>query len=62
MTLEDCLPAELRGDTTTITKIAAGLSGAGVYRVDADGQAFVLKVAREDQPPASWRRTRHTRS
>lgn len=42
MDLDDCLPAALRG--ATITRIAAGMSGAGVYRVEADGRAFVLKV------------------
>lgn len=56
MTLEACLPADLRGDTTTITRIAVGLSGAGVYRVDANGQTFVMKVAREGEPLAPWRR------
>ena len=59
MTLEACLPAELRGDTTTITKIAAGLSGAGVYRVDASGQTFVMKVAREGESRAAWSRKLH---
>lgn len=57
--LEACLPADLRGDTTTITPIAAGLSGAGVYRVEAAGQTFVMKVAREGEPLASWRRKLH---
>jgi aminoglycoside phosphotransferase (APT) family kinase protein len=54
--LEGCLPPELRGAGTTITRMAAGLSGAGVYRVEAAGHLFVLKVApaREDQ--ATWRR------
>jgi hypothetical protein len=33
--LEACLPAALRGAGTTITKVAVGHSGAGVYRVDA---------------------------
>jgi hypothetical protein len=42
MNLDDCLPAELRG--ATLTKIAAGMSGAGVYRVEADGRTFVLKT------------------
>ncbi len=35
MTLETHLPPDLRVPTTTITPIAAGLSGAAVYRVDA---------------------------
>jgi hypothetical protein len=59
VSLEECLPAELRGPTTTITRIAAGLSGAGVYRVEAAGQAFVLKVAAEGEPLADWRRKVH---
>ncbi len=52
MDLEACLPAELRG--AAITPIAAGLSGAGVYRVDAGAGAFALKVAVE--PHAEWQR------
>jgi hypothetical protein len=59
MSLEACLPTDLRGPTTTITRIAAGLSGAGVYRVEAAGQAFVLKVAGEGEPPDGWRRKLH---
>lgn len=43
MDLADCLPAELRG--ATITKMSAGMSGAGVYRVDAAAGAFVLKTS-----------------
>ena len=39
-----------------VTKIAAGLSGAGVYRVEAGGQTYVLKVSDADQPLAEWRR------
>jgi thiamine kinase-like enzyme len=56
MTLEDLLPPDLRGPTTTITRIAAGLSGAGVYRVDAAGQPLVLKVAAEAENDGDWRR------
>jgi thiamine kinase-like enzyme len=59
VSLEACLPAELRGPTTTITRIAAGLSGAGVYRVEAAGQAFVLKIAGEGEPLADWHRKLH---
>jgi aminoglycoside phosphotransferase (APT) family kinase protein len=55
MSLDACLPADLRGPTTTITKIAAGASGAGVYRVEAAGGAYVLKVSGEDEPLARWR-------
>jgi aminoglycoside phosphotransferase (APT) family kinase protein len=53
MDVADCLPAELRG--ATITKIGAGLSGAGVYRVESAGEVFVLKIA--DEPVEAWRRT-----
>jgi aminoglycoside phosphotransferase (APT) family kinase protein len=57
--LEACLPADLQGPATTITRIAAGLSGAGVYRVEAAGQALVLKVSSEDESPAGWQRKLH---
>ena len=57
--LDAALPAHLRGDATTITKIAAGLSGAGVYRVDAGGELFVLKVSAASEPFADWRRRLH---
>jgi aminoglycoside phosphotransferase (APT) family kinase protein len=57
VSLEACLPADLRGPTTTITKISAGLSGAGVHRVDAGGRAYVLKLSATDEPVAAWRRT-----
>ena len=59
MNLEDCLPPDLRGPRTTIARIAAGLSGAGVYRVDARGQAFVLKIAGEAEDKADWGRALH---
>jgi aminoglycoside phosphotransferase (APT) family kinase protein len=59
MSLEACLPADLRGPATTITRIAAGLSGAGVYRVEAAGAAFVLKISEESEPLADWRRKLH---
>ena len=59
MNLEACLPASLRGAATTITRVAAGLSGAGVYRVDANGQTFAMKVVSEGQPMADWRRKLH---
>ena len=54
MNLDDCLPAQLRGPTTTITRVAAGLSGAGVYRVEAAGQTYILKVATPGEPLAAW--------
>jgi thiamine kinase-like enzyme len=59
--LDACLPADLRPPATTITKMAAGLSGAGVYRVDAAGRSYVLKIATAEEPLAEWRRTLHIR-
>ncbi|ATB40753.1 hypothetical protein CYFUS_006209 [Cystobacter fuscus] len=59
MTVEDCLPTHLRGSTTTLTRIAAGLSGAAVYRVEASGQSFVLKIAGEAENEADWRGALH---
>ncbi|GAC1659047.1 MAG: hypothetical protein NVS4B3_26890 [Gemmatimonadaceae bacterium] len=56
MNLEEFLPPGLRGPETRITSISDGLSGAGVYRVDSAGEAFVLKVAPEHVAPARWRR------
>ena len=56
MSLEECLPASLRGGETTITRVVAGLSGAGVYRVEAAGRAFVLKVAAATESIEEWRR------
>ena len=57
--LEACLPEALRGPATTITRVAAGNSGAGVYRVEAGGQAYVLKVSVEGEPLAAWRSKLH---
>jgi len=54
--LDAALPEHLRGPATTITKIAAGLSGAGVYRVEANAELFVLKVSAASEPFADWRR------
>jgi aminoglycoside phosphotransferase (APT) family kinase protein len=53
--LEACLPAALRGPTTTIATIAGGLSGAGVYRVDAAGRSYVLKIAGPRDAVDGWR-------
>ena len=53
--LEACLPAALRDPTTTIAKIGAGLSGAGVYRVEAAGRSYVLKIAGPRDPVDGWR-------
>jgi thiamine kinase-like enzyme len=59
--LAECLPGNLQGSSTTITKIAAGLSGAGVYRVDAGGQTFVLKISGAEEPLGAWRHKLHIR-
>ena len=59
MDLLTYLPAALQRPTTTISRISAGLSGAGVYRVDAAGQTLVLKVTSADVPIADWSRTLH---
>jgi aminoglycoside phosphotransferase (APT) family kinase protein len=56
MDLEACLPANLRLPSTTVTKLASGLSGAGVYKVVAGAEQFVLKVSRTDVPFDDWRR------
>lgn len=56
MNLDDCLPPDLRRAPTTITPIAMGFSGAGVYRVEAGGRSFVLKLARADETDVNWRR------
>jgi predicted Ser/Thr protein kinase len=59
MNPEDCLPEELKRPETTIAKIAAGMSGAGVYRVEASGRTFVLKIASPNGPLEAWKaRTR----
>jgi thiamine kinase-like enzyme len=59
MNLETCLPTRLRVPTTSITRVGAGLSGAGVYHVEAAGQSFVLKIAGENEPVAAWHRKLH---
>ncbi|WP_224372116.1 phosphotransferase [Hyalangium versicolor] len=57
--LEACLPENLREPGTTITRIAAGMSGAGVYRVEAAGQTFVLKLSADNEPLEGWRHKLH---
>lgn len=59
MNLQDCLPPELRGPATAITRITEGLSGAGVYRVESADRLFVLKLAAADHSAADWQRTLH---
>jgi len=54
--LEACLPEDFRGPGTTFSRIAAGMSGAGVYRVEALGHPFVLKISSESEPFEHWRR------
>lgn len=56
MTVDACLPPHLRGPTTTITKMAIGFSGAAVYRVEASGQTFILKITDQAAPIDAWRR------
>jgi aminoglycoside phosphotransferase (APT) family kinase protein len=52
---EDCLPTHLQGPSTTLSRIAAGLSGAGVYRVESGGRSYVLKIASQTESEADWR-------
>jgi aminoglycoside phosphotransferase (APT) family kinase protein len=59
MNLEDCLPTILCGPNTKIIRIAAGLSGAGVYRVETEQQTFVLKISDALEPLAGWRYKLH---
>jgi thiamine kinase-like enzyme len=54
--VDACLPPALQGPDTTIVRIRAGLSGAGVYRVQAAGQVFVLKAS-PSAPLADFERT-----
>jgi aminoglycoside phosphotransferase (APT) family kinase protein len=56
VTLDACLPEHLRAPSTTIARIGKGLSGAGVYRVEAGARAYVLKIAAETEPLDAWRR------
>lgn len=55
--LRDCLPVAFQSPATLITRIAAGMSGAGVYRVDAGDEHFVLKITASDEPLAAWQRS-----
>jgi thiamine kinase-like enzyme len=57
--LEECLPAALRSAATTITRIRAGLSGAGVHRVECAGAAYVLKVTEASEPLERFRSKLH---
>lgn len=53
--LQDCLPSAMRGAGVAVTRIAVGMSGAGVYRVDTVDQSFVLKLTSADEPVLEWR-------
>ena len=57
MSLDACLPDDLRGPSTSITKIGGGLSGASVYRVEAAGRTYVLKIANERESLEAWRQS-----
>lgn len=46
--LAESLPVHLRTSSTKIERIAQGMSGAGVYRVEAAGKTYVLKVSPKD--------------
>ena len=59
MNLEACIPPDLQGPSTTIAKVAAGLSGAGVYRVDANGAAYALKISDPHESAERWRSKLH---
>lgn len=50
-----CLPESMRGESTTITRIAAGMSGAGVYRVHTEHAEFALKITSTDESLDLWR-------
>jgi aminoglycoside phosphotransferase (APT) family kinase protein len=54
VSVEDCLPAELRTPAPTITPITVGMSGAAVYRVDAGGHSYVLKVSPAHESADDW--------
>jgi thiamine kinase-like enzyme len=53
--LQSCLPKDLQGHSTTITPITRGMSGAGVYRVEAGEQAFALKISGAGEHIEGWR-------
>lgn len=49
------LPASLQHDSTTISPIAVGNSGAGVYLVTDDRNRWVLKRTSAEEPVEQWR-------
>lgn len=50
------LPPAVRGPETRLTRIGAGMSGAAVYRVEAGGDEFVLKLTGTEEPLGAWQR------
>jgi thiamine kinase-like enzyme len=54
--LLECLPTDIRNREPQISRIAAGLSGAGVYLVKTDTDSYVLKIADETHSPDAERR------
>ena len=55
--VQAALPPDLRGPDTTVVPISGGLSGAGVWRVEAPGQPpLALKIWSAAEPLARWRR------
>lgn len=48
------LPIALRGAETQVTPIGVGMSGAGVFRVEVGGAAYVLKVTSAAEALAPW--------
>jgi aminoglycoside phosphotransferase (APT) family kinase protein len=57
--IEASLPPDLRGPSTTLTKVSAGLSGAAVYRVDSGERTVVLKLTGANVAVEQWRNTLH---
>jgi aminoglycoside phosphotransferase (APT) family kinase protein len=54
--LDDLLPTDLRGATTSMTRLPAGQSGAMVFRIQVSGRTFVLKISGEKEPLEPWRK------
>lgn len=50
-----CLPETMQEESTTVTRIAAGMSGAGVYRVHTAHAEFALKITDTSEAPDLWR-------
>lgn len=51
---QSCLPVSWQSENTQITPVAAGLSGAGVYRVEHNEQLAILKIAEPYVDPTFW--------